>query len=929
MIIETKIIRPNIDRKLIERQRIATVLDSAAAVPFSVLQAPAGFGKTTAAVQWTVERGHRCAWLSLDRYDNDLAKFWQYLYYSCRRLGVRQNKTVEALFDEPGALSVHPCSTYLINELTLIGDAARHDDPLFIVLDDFHVISHKAVINSVGHFLDFLPAGVHVLILSRTAPKLALAQRRIRSQVLEIGAEQLSFDYAECERFLRESARRDLPAATIRSIYDQTCGWIAAVKLAGISAQDGQRSGAVPHGIHTEWELYRYFAEQVFDPLEPGLKSFLIATALLPKFTVELCDDLACFSKPAMQLIEEVESAGLFLLSLGADRAWFRYCDLFKELVAQSIKPADRAQLSGTLARTVDWFVDRDLFEDALEIAILIKDWHRVVDLFECIVPRFFQSGIGISSFIHLDKIPQHVILSSPQLALFYARSVAHRGRQAQVQKALDAGERQVREYLRCYEHELPVDTSSLGAFRLRSRQECLHLLTEILLSRALARAAAHDLEGEIRLLREISTLGCQHDEIQAMKVDFCMARTIAYGEGDFPRCIEYLERSIDIGFKHKYLEYIIFGTMELLLKSIYLGRIDAALAWSKRTWEWLERQGWAALPELRLLKAAELAVATFQMDVERAERLAGEVELALAPGSMGMNYDYVLYEQVIIARYLAFHYLAQERYDRAFALLRQIEQASNGFDLDRPYGGSLGISVNAFRAKVALQAGMLDAAQAWAEKNELRLLDSRSYMLEGDRLILVAVHVHGRRFKKVSELLFAIRADAERQGRVLTQLKTYILEALFYFLSGRTAQAAGITEAAVKLAYNSCRCALPFVEEGAPMRELLGSTRFVGKFASYRDQLLQHFAAPAAPAAVAVVDMTDAKLTDRELEIIVLIKQGATDKAIAEMMHISTSTVKYHLQNIFRKLNVRTRTAAVFVAEKKYTLDWKYPRVV
>lgn len=915
MIIQNKLLPPPTPQTLLQRDRIIKLLDRAYQVQLTLVLAPAGFGKSTALAQWLEQREHHYTWLALDQYDDEPSRFWQHLYWACQRLGIAADQGLESLFEHMTGAAAQHCCAYLINEF----ERLQGDTPFFIVLDDFHCINNELIIKPFLHLLRYLPPSVNLIISSRVKPPLNLAQHRLRSGVLEIDADALNFSYEECAAFLHQCAPSALGDDDLDLIFQQTQGWIGAIKLTGLSVAHRGSFSKIEYQKNAKKDLHQYLIEQIYNPLPADLKKFLLFTAQLPRFSSELINDAEVLPLAAEDYIFRIEAAGLFLTGIDAERQWFRYHDLFKTLLTSRLSNDERRLFFGSLARCKTWFVEHGFYEEALDLALALKDWHDVVTLYIRIMARFLQSGAGAASLSRLTEVPGHIILASPYMSLCYARSGSKAAGDLSITQLLDNAERLVRETLQQLSTGKTIDSQDLRHLALGTRDECLSLLAEILLYRSLLHAALFDTQAEANTLREVLGLGQEHNRHQLMKINFALARSTLAEDGNLPKSIEYYKRAINLSIEDKHLEYIIYCGMELLLKLSYQGKISESFSWNERIWSFLREQGWSSIPELRLLRASELGIRNLTMDLERSEHIAEEIRTNLEMGEAGR--EFIKDEKLIILRYLVQHHAAKREFDKAIQLLQSMERSVTPFRADRAIGGFFGISLGALRAKVALQAGQLGIAVDWARSSETRLTGQSGYIVECDRLILAQIYIHDERFEQADALLQSIREEAASGGRYFSQLKTLILEALLQSMSGNTDRATATMASALELSRTHCRAVLAFTEEGPEVKRLLETCPANGADGDYRVSLLEHFRRNDEQSAG---DKTDcATLSDKEQAILRLIKQGTTNKVISRQMNISIPTVKWHLQNIYRKLGVRTRTGAVFRAERSLGLTF------
>ena len=188
----TKLVAPAPRAGLLPRAGLQSLLQSSLQAKLCLVAAPAGSGKTTLLAQWrAVAGGGRVAWVSLEERDNDPTRFWSYLVVALRTVepGVG-TVALEAL----GGPSVE---LERVVVPSLVNDLATVSGPLVLVLDDYHLITDGICHQTLGWFLDHLPAEVHVVLSTRLDPPLPLARMRARGELAELRAGELHFTDAE------------------------------------------------------------------------------------------------------------------------------------------------------------------------------------------------------------------------------------------------------------------------------------------------------------------------------------------------------------------------------------------------------------------------------------------------------------------------------------------------------------------------------------------------------------------------------------------------------------------------------------------------------------------------------------------------------------------------------------------------------------
>ena len=226
-VLATKLFAPPLRSDLVLRQRLIDQLNAGSQRKLILVAAPAGYGKTTLISSWLHETNIPSVWLSLDEDDNDPIRFFQYFITALQRIVPTLGGDLMGMLQ--GGQSVATSINLLINEIT------SHADPFALVLDDLHSIHSQAVLDMVMFLLERMPPQMHLVLLSRTDPPFPLSRLRIRDEIVDIRADQLRFTLDEIAVFLNEIMRLNLSAGDLAAMEARTEGWIASLRLAGLS----------------------------------------------------------------------------------------------------------------------------------------------------------------------------------------------------------------------------------------------------------------------------------------------------------------------------------------------------------------------------------------------------------------------------------------------------------------------------------------------------------------------------------------------------------------------------------------------------------------------------------------------------------------------------------------------------------------------
>ena len=194
----TKLMAPAPRAGLLPRAGLQSLLQASLQAKLCLVAAPAGFGKTTLLAQWRqVAGGGRVAWVSLEESDNDPTRFWSYLVAALRTVEPQVGTVALEALGGPSVELERVVVPSLVNDLATVGA------PLVLILDDYHLITDAICHQTLGWFLDHLPAEVHVVLSTRLDPPLPLARMRARRELAELRVGELQFTHEETAELLK------------------------------------------------------------------------------------------------------------------------------------------------------------------------------------------------------------------------------------------------------------------------------------------------------------------------------------------------------------------------------------------------------------------------------------------------------------------------------------------------------------------------------------------------------------------------------------------------------------------------------------------------------------------------------------------------------------------------------------------------------
>ena len=437
-LLETKLHVPRWRRSLVARPRLSERLSRGAESALTLVSAPAGFGKTTLLAEWLAAApadGRSVAWLSLDQRDNDPALFWTYLVAALKTAAPGIGAGALSLLQPPEP----PSEAGLV---TLLNDLDAISNDVVLVLDDYHVIDARDVQDGMAFLLEHLPPQIHLVIASRTDPALPLARLRGRGELAEIRAADLRFTPGEAAAYLNGVMGLVLTAADVAALEGRTEGWIAALQLAALSMQGREDVTAFIDGFAGDDRyIVDFLAEEVLQRQPEHVQHFLLQTSILDRLSGPLCDAVTGQDGGKAKLAA-LERGNLFLVPLDDRRRWYRYHQLFADVLHARLLDEQPDDVPDLHRRASAWYEQNDEPSEAIRHALAAQDFERAADLVELAIPAMRRSRQETAVLGWLELLPDEVVRVRPVLSVGFAGALLAGGEYEGVEARLRDAER-------------------------------------------------------------------------------------------------------------------------------------------------------------------------------------------------------------------------------------------------------------------------------------------------------------------------------------------------------------------------------------------------------------------------------------------------------------------------------------------------------
>jgi LuxR family maltose regulon positive regulatory protein len=822
----------------------------------------------------------------LDADDNDPVRFWSYFIAALQQIDTAVGSTSLALLQSPGAPVMESMLGTLVNELdTLPVSRATESIPgeiegaragFILVLDDYHVIETPAIHQQLSFLLDHVPRYMHLILSSRADPPLPLARFRARDQLIELHENDLRFTRGEAAQFLEEAMSLSLTPEQIAALETRTEGWIAGLQLAALSLRGREDlSGFVRAFTGSHRFVFDYLMDEVFAGQTESIQSFLVQTSILERLNASLCNALTGRAD-SQAILEELERNNLFLTALDDERAWYRYHQLFADVLRHRLTEKSPADLAELHLRASEWFENEGLMMEAVHHALARHDWERAARLMENASESLRQRGEIATLTNWIQALPESVRHSQPALCLTYARGLVNVARYAEAETFLLEAEH----WLEGNAQINDPNVDSLRGKALALRAQFANTRSEFAQAIELAQRAEEmlspdDLSWRSGVLMVLAmALRFTSKWLKANEI-FQEAAALSGSIGDYWNTLFALSSRGD-GLEAAGQLRQAAQQFEEVLRLARVWRIPNA-----------PRTGYALV-----------GLGRVRYEWNELDAALHDVQTALERGRLAGVMDVLLRGYHALARIRQ----AQGDIDRALAALDDADGIAEKMGL-----AQVKTWLGALRAQAWLARGDTDAALDWANHFAGEMEDM---VYPSVPIALAKIWLSQRQPDKALPLLEHALRSAEAVGRLGNAIHLLAVKAVVYHAQGDHEQALATLEHALELAEPEGYVRV-FADEGVPMARLLRRMLTRSPASEYVHRLLGALG-ETVKIELAIASKLNEPLSQRELEVLHLIADGATNKEIADELVLTVNTVKRHISNIFGKLVVRNRAEAI-----------------
>jgi len=886
-ILEGKLYPATGTRRPLPRPRLdslSDVLDGG--YPVVLVVAPAGYGKSTLMAQWhtrLLERDVPCSWLSLDPDDDDKVRFMRHLVAALHKADARIGQPVGANLSAD-----FPSGTKTLLE-ALAYDLARLERRVVLFLDDLQFVQSPEVLEILDWLVNYAPRTLQQVIGSREKPRLRLSGLRVRRQLFELDLRQLQFDPEEAAQFYRNRLGHGLPKGDLQRLLAKTEGWPAALELVALALSGvTDRGEFIEHFAGTDSSLVEYLGEVLLSQLDERTRTFLFRISMFDRISGSLAQALG--ETDAEERLQGLRLRNLFLIPLDRSGTWVRLHHLVGEFFRERYRRTELAQARECLQRGGRWLHANGYVEEAVNCMIRAQDWEQATRwVAESVEELVFRRGYHQTILRWMNALPEDDIDRYPVIRIQYTFALAfyprHREYEAQIHRLQQMLQSQ--------------EAQPHGDIRVISEVRCaVELLT--------AMSAA--LRDEGKRGGESAAAWLAHWPDESLRRKGVMGNVLAVGHnaaGQISRGLEVIaETRRWLQQSEGYYALTWTGYLEGVLHLKRGDYLEARLACSSAL-ELVERE-LLGHPGQACMLHALLGGIAYEFDeiapaVEHVERAMGSISECSHADAM------------IVA------YLTQARLQRlrgddssALAILREGQDLGQQRALPR-----VTFSLAAEECADLARAGRYEEAQVVAARfgfNELPTPGGTSGLSSDKALRAASRYLLRQSPKPVVEALDGAIESSQQRGLAHRSVELLLIRARAHKQAGDVASALTDLHQALTLAAPRQYLRV-FLDEGPELGSLIDGLdleRLGNSPAVPLARRLQHARGKPGNEGRSTGSGLGEQLTRREVSILKRLESGLSNKEIAEAIFLSEGTLKWHLHNVYSKLNVKNRSGAM-----------------
>ncbi|GGX53830.1 LuxR C-terminal-related transcriptional regulator [Saccharospirillum salsuginis] len=417
-LVPSKLSVPYLPPNAIHRPRVEQVFVDACKLPVVVLCAPAGFGKTTAALHGFAalkddEPEARLAWLSLDPEDSDPYTFAAYFISAIAKQLPLSEQLCHA--------GVHDRNTQLKSLFgQLLFELDRIHKRLILVLDDYHVVDSEEVHSALAYLAKHLPPHITLVLTTRSDPPASIMSLRLQGLVADMQTELLGFTVKEAQSFFQRLGGYQLDDQDVQQLLDHVEGWAVGLQLIVLGLKSKPSFDELKARLDQKnLNAIDYFDSEVFDALPADVQHFMLNTSIVKRFNADIARALT-EDINVHEVLEFLQRQHLFIIQFNEPQQWFRYHHLLREFLQHKLMTMTGGDIRQLHYQASQAFLDLGYIVGAVDHAVKSRDQEQIIKILRIYGEDLIHKAHYELVQRCLAELSMDIIASAPQLVLVY-----------------------------------------------------------------------------------------------------------------------------------------------------------------------------------------------------------------------------------------------------------------------------------------------------------------------------------------------------------------------------------------------------------------------------------------------------------------------------------------------------------------------------
>ena len=881
-ILKIKINIPPLGANLLPRQNSLKPLDKELVGPqgflrqLTLISAPAGFGKTTLARQWVAGRENRTAWLSLDQGDSEPQRFWTYLISALQTLDSQVGRgSLEML--RSSALLTQSVSNREALLTPLLNDLFSLDAPIFLVLDDYHGIDNPHIHRDMAYFVDNLPPALHLIVTTRSDPPWPLARWRAKKTTKEIRQADLKFTETESQDLLKILLESELSKSQLRSLYTKSEGWVTGLQLAAFSITSNDNAEeTIINFTGSNKHIFHYLIDEVFRSQHKSVQDFLLKTSVLDRLGASLCD--AVLSRgDSSKILSDLHINNLFLIPLDQEGRWYRFHSLFRDFLFSQLSTSPNKIIEELNLNAALWYLEQNQPGEAIGYFLRGNALDQSLWVMEQNIEDLWQNQ-SLGQLIHwLESAPKDLLRKYPRLVAYWVLCTIIKEGKEKAKSSLAFAD--------VLKFDNPEEQAAFeGMLAVAKAYHNLHAhdLAQLQVNAAKALEILPQGNNFWRILAAL-VLG----DVKSIAGDLKAARDIFMTAYD---------KSKELG------EYFVAITAAVKIANNLwvIGKIREAESFSQEVLNFAQETGIDKLTRLSTIWGLSAELLREGGNLEEADRY---IQRAI---SLGKSEKPVLAWSYLFQIILCY---SHRDYGRGLEVAKLVDDLNAAGNIPV----FLKCWVYSWKARILIKQG--EVIEARDALSTIGVTEQAPIILglEIAQLTLCRVLVLENKFGRARSLLDQVENRVYQRKTLLIDLM--LIRSLLEEEEQNLHEAERCLTVALEEGLTGGHFQT-FIDEGQPLVPILTRTKDKsGGIRGFAGKILEGILALGSPLNQDV-DLVE-QLSDRELEVLDLLSQGLSNRAISERLFLSIGTVKWYTSIIYGKLGAKNRAHAVIRAQE------------